>query len=350
MNANESKNALSPIIYDISPGLTEIGKIKIGRKGETVQTGNNKTFQKPEKLDYFIITKLDRENNGNFTEDKQLIEKLKKLQGIQKLTRIPIVLLFNPVDLNLIGRYTCYTGRTRWCSGDGKKALRLSADKKGYDVVSCPCERKDPAYEGNDKCKVASCLSCVIKGADKIGGVWKFRSTSYNTYVGLLSTLTHLFQLTNGYLAGIDLDLVIYPKMGADPKTGDQRKIFVVGIEYNGSIENLRKTALQIATTSEVYKAEIKQVEQRALRFIETEVVEDNEKDFADEYYPEQAERDISGMIEEKQITVKTEIKSEPVTVEPEPVETVQPEPELTPEQPQEAPKPAKKYNLFGAN
>jgi len=42
----------------VMPGLIELGKIKIGKKGEMVVSKNKKEFRQPEKFDHFIITTM----------------------------------------------------------------------------------------------------------------------------------------------------------------------------------------------------------------------------------------------------------------------------------------------------
>ena len=293
------KNELSPIIHGLIPGLTEIGKIKIGRKGKFVTSSNGTRFQNPEKLDHFIITKLDRNNDtGNFIEDTELMNKLKERQELDaqaQLKRIPISLLYNDPKLSFQCRYTCYHGRTRWCSGDGMKAHRINETTKKIEVVSCPCGKQDPIYEGQDKCKTASCLSCVIEGADVVGGVWKFRSVGYNSAMGILSALALIYAQTRGILAGIPLDMVVYPKMGSDPKTGEQRKINVVSIEFRGNAQLLRETAHRIALEDSKYGLQITHIEDEARKLISVDAAvidSDEEAEFAEEFYPEQAEID----------------------------------------------------------
>ena len=43
-------------IKNLTPGLVERGKIKIGMKGAARQSRSGNTFQAPQKLDHFIVT------------------------------------------------------------------------------------------------------------------------------------------------------------------------------------------------------------------------------------------------------------------------------------------------------
>ena len=63
----------SLIIKGLCPGLTERGKIKIGEKGKMI-TGklSGKEFQPPKKLDYFKVTSLFRDEDGNYRLDSEV--------------------------------------------------------------------------------------------------------------------------------------------------------------------------------------------------------------------------------------------------------------------------------------
>ena len=53
------------------------------------------------------------------------MEKIKQDQDVQKLTEIPVRLLYDDIDLNFPTRYSCYKGNQCWCTGDGERAQRL---------------------------------------------------------------------------------------------------------------------------------------------------------------------------------------------------------------------------------
>jgi hypothetical protein len=220
---------LSPMIKNLTPGLAEAGKIKIGIKGQARKTkdGQNE-YQPPQKVDHFIVTTLTRDSSKNFIRD----EKIHEMLG-DKPTRIPIMLLFDEIHRNFQSRYACYEGKKLWCSGDGEQANRAGCN----EPVTCPCERSDYGTETESRCKLNGIFSVIIRGTDKFGCVWKFRTTSYNTIQSITSSLYLIQQVTGGPLAGLDLDMVLLPKSTTDPK-GSQQTIYVVGIEYVGGMEN----------------------------------------------------------------------------------------------------------------
>ncbi len=66
-------------ILNLSDNLPEQGKIKIGGKGQKRKTKDGKReYQLPVKWNYFQVTKLDRDETGNFTVDHELTAKLCK--------------------------------------------------------------------------------------------------------------------------------------------------------------------------------------------------------------------------------------------------------------------------------
>jgi hypothetical protein len=272
------KAKLSPMIKTFTPGLTELGKIKIGMKGEVRKAKSGNDYQLPQKLDHFIVTGLERDESGNFTRD----EAIHKIIG-DKPKRIPITLLFDDIYLNFQSRYACYQGTTLFCTGDGEQANR----KGQNEPIQCPCERSEPEYTPTkDRCKMNGVLSVIIRGTDTIGGVWKFRTTSFNTIQGITSSLYLIKRITGGPLSGLDLDLVIAPKTANAPD-GSSQKIFVVGIEYTGGMEQLRDEGLRLVQATSSHRKQLALLEENAVNMIDVELEEENAEETVAEWYPE---------------------------------------------------------------
>lgn len=301
MNAIATWNpGKAPMIQNMLPGLVEIGKIKIGKKGKLIRD----SFRQPEKLDHFIITTMQRDNEDNYCLNTGLMNRLMDKEGehIEKLTEIPIRLLFNDISLNFQSRYACFFGKTRWCSGDGTAAMRLNQQKK-YEQVMCPCERMLPDYPGDDgkgkgKCKMTGCLSCLIDGAQSIGGVWKFRTTGYNSVTGITSSLLLIHRISGGQLCGLPLVMKLNAKTTVEPLTGSTVKVFVVHIEYRAkdgvdAIEQLQAAGEKIALGNASHQLRIENIEEQARRLIassvDVAVLGDDEEEHADEFHPEDA-------------------------------------------------------------
>lgn len=272
-----------PTIKGLIPGLTEVGKIKIGCKGAERKTAEGKAWQQPVKLDHFIVTKLERGTDNNFLRDAALYERLKLGD---KPKEMPIVLLFDAPELNFQSRYVCYVGKTLACSGDGENA-NTAAGK----LIPCPCAKKEPTYKGPDKCKIHGCLSCMIRGAGSVGGVWKYRTTGYNSTVGITSSLALISTLTGGFLAGIPLKLSIFPKVATNPNDQSSVTIYVVGITFDGDIDALQRDTLKIAQRDATFKTRLLTVEDevRKTMSVDAEIV-DQAGDIADEFHPDEPE------------------------------------------------------------
>src|ERR1035437_734373 len=121
------------------------GHIKIGKKGQLRKNDKGVEWQQPEKVDHFIITTLERDENNNFRRDTAL----HKLYG-DKPTELPVQLIYNDLELNFQDHLAAYHGKTRWCYGNRENAFRLK-DNGEWDEIDCPCARLDSAYNTPDK-------------------------------------------------------------------------------------------------------------------------------------------------------------------------------------------------------
>lgn len=290
------------VIKNLCPGLAEVGKIKIGMKGAMRKSSGGNEFQPPQKLDHFLITTMERGADGNYIVDQRLMDKFGKTPRV-----IPVRLVYDDLTLNFATRYICYYGKTVFCSGDGETAMRLQQDKT-YAERTCPCQRQDPKYNGDNgpnggdclggtnqkgKCKINGILSVIIDGADMVGGVWKFRTTSYNSVVGILSSLALISRVSGGRLAGIPLNMTVAPKTTQDPINGTQVTIQVVGLQFAGNMEMLRHAGYQIAMDEAKHGISMQQIEEQAKMMIVHDISgsigDDSDDDVVEEFYPEEA-------------------------------------------------------------
>ncbi len=273
------------MIKNLVPRLAERGKIKIGEKGEVKKSRDGKEFMLPRKLDHFVITTLHRDAAGRLMLDKELMARFTP-EGNGKLTELPIRLLYDDIDLNFQTRYACYSGNRCICSGDGETAQRLQNGK--YLNAPCPCERQEPTYQGKDTCKVNGTLSVLLQGVDRIGGVWKFRTTSYNTVQNILSSLALIKTITGGVLAGIPLKMVLSPKTVTVPTTGQNMVVYVVSIEFEGSEEQLAEIGYETAKTRAEHRIRMEDVEAQARKLLAHQVeTPEEQKEIQEEFYPE---------------------------------------------------------------
>ena len=273
--------ARSLIIKTLAPGLVERGKIKIGEKGKTITSAKGAAFQPPQKLDHFIITTTQRGADGNFLRDDAAHAEL----GAEP-KRIPVRLLYDDVELNYQSRYVAYDGRTmtRCCDGEVCEMRKPGAPST---EGPCVCAGKEPFADG--ACKPYSVLSVILDSSAVLGGVWKFRSTSYNTARGLLASMLLIQRVSGGLLAGIPLDLVVGPKQVVNPRDGKQQTIYVVHLEYRGSVDALQQCGYQLALNNASRRAQIEHVEARARAMLTAPDVELDDDETVPEFFPEQA-------------------------------------------------------------
>lgn len=231
-----------------SPILPERGKIKIGKKGPKKTSKGGKEFSPPVKLNHFLITTMERDADDNYIPDAALMQSIavNTEQDVENLTRIPVRLLYNEPSLNFATRYAVYDGRKIWCKGNGVTAKRRQQDGSMKDQA-CICERIDNEYDGPPpKCKINGILGVVIEGAAVLGGVWKFRTTSFNSVDGLTGAIEMIRQIAGGQIANIPLELVLTPKQATRPD-GQPTTIHVVGLEYRGNTDALQAAGHKIA-------------------------------------------------------------------------------------------------------
>jgi hypothetical protein len=284
------------MIKGLIPQLAERGKIKIGEKGPEQTSAKGKKWRLPVKLDHFIITTMERDKEDQLIRNTGLMDRLFSLQSpamqeTRKLREIPIRLLYDEIELNFQTRLACYrscklTGETVerlrcWCSGDNEKAQRLQQDG-AFQEINCPCERCEPGYDKADKCKFLGTLQCLIDGTDRIGGVWKFRTTGWNSVNAIYASLLLIKDITGGGrrnaqdmpigpLAGIPLKMVISPKtvmIPAGPQKGQNQIIQVVSIEYAGSLEALARLGFDMGYKRVEHHIRMTNLEHQARRAI----------------------------------------------------------------------------------
>jgi hypothetical protein len=276
--------------------LPEIGKIKIGMKGAARTSRGGNEFQPPQKLDHFLVTTLERGQDNNYLRDERVHAQLG-----EKPRDLPVRLVFDDPELNFQSRLVAYQGKTLWCHGDGVVSQRLQKDGtwKDHDCSRCPLA--DPAFQAipenqrYPKCKMNGRLAVMLDTASTVGGVHVLRTTSYNTIVGITSSLAFLTSVTGGPLAGIPLTMSIRPKTATDP-TGKTQTIYVVSLGFAGAMEELQSTALDISLRRERNRARIEQVETEARLMLSApigggDVLGDDAADVVDEFYHEEAQR-----------------------------------------------------------
>jgi hypothetical protein len=250
--------------------LAEVGKIKTGYKGEMIESKGGKKFQPPKKLDHFIITTTIRDTKtGNLVENTALMDKLpKNPEG--KLTEIKIRLPFDTIDKNFFTEYQCYSAGKRVCSGDGEKAIRRgdivvndkSLSIKGDEKKEIACDAETCPIAQAGKCKVSGILSAFLPEAGDLGGVYKFRTHSFNAVSSILGSLEFFAANTGGILQGLPLKLVMLKKTTEDHGNICYATVVLDGEEMAG----LRKLAIEEKQARISIGYDMAKVEESAVR------------------------------------------------------------------------------------
>jgi len=272
-------------IADFTPVLPEIGKIKIGEKGQSRQTSKGKDFQPPKKLDHFKIVSLSRGPDNNLLTDivvhKTIGEKPKELD---------IILPYDDISLNFPTFYAWYSASKCICKGNGRIAFRWDDQKEDYNQIVCDpehCPQFTPPNNNPRLCKANGILSVILVKAPRIGGVYKFRTTSMNTIRDIRSSLSFIQHITSGYLAGIPLKLVIKPRTVNPKNVKGHILVYTVSIEWKGTMNELLTVTQKSALARSNARIDLKRMEDTARLALQAAPIESDDeiKEIAEEFY-----------------------------------------------------------------
>lgn len=285
----------------LKPLLAEVGKIKIGYKGKEIKSSKGNMFRPPKKLDYFVITTTERDANKDLIADRYIMDRIKQATGQDQLRELRIRLPFDSIDKNFFTEYQYYAGRKRICSGDGVEATRKFAqagkqvlpfedgDKemnvKAGQEVKIKCDPESCPFYQASKCKMSGILSVFLPDAQDLGGVYKFRTHSYNSVSSILAALEYFSAQTKGVLQGMPLKMVMVKKTTEEHGNIDYVTVVIDGLEIQG----LRKAAIEELSNRKLLGSDIQAYEnkmEQAGFFQDT----DPEDVIQDEYYPETVE------------------------------------------------------------
>lgn len=268
------------MIKNLVPGLKEIGKIKIGRKGAIKTSLKGTEYRPPEKFDHFEVVTLHKNDIGDFIPDAAVMG----LIG-DDAKELDISLLYNDPTLNFFTRYNQYKSGKCMCSGDGENAIKEDGTKHTCNPDTCP-------VFATKKCKPNGILSVILKDAPRLGGVYKFRTTSYNSIRSILSSMFFLQSLTGGILANIPLKMTVAPMSVNPVGSPTAQTIYVVNLEYPGTVDDLRKHTLQLMTDQAGMQSKIIELEAQARIAIAAPESKEEIQDVEDEFYPDTAKEE----------------------------------------------------------
>lgn len=280
--------------------FAEVGKIKIGGKGETRKSKEGKNYQLPVRYEHFVITTTEKGKDGNFVINQEV---MKKVGSEPK--EISIRLPFDEIDLNFFTSFQYYQGNKCICRGDGETAKRIS--KNGAETkVSCSPDTCE--FLQSEKCKVSGILSCHLPATMEIGGIYRFRTHSWNSVSSILAALEYFAENTNGVLQGLPLKLKLLKKA-----TQEHGNVNIVTLVLDG-IELMKMRELAYDEYENRMKLDInmKQIENqaKAAGFLdETDDPEDVQDEFYTPTIDTESEKDI--VIEPKKPGVSAETAKE---------------------------------------
>lgn len=287
------------MIKGLQPRVTELGKIKIGKKEEQERTtSKGATWRAPQKLDHFLITTTQRDGRGDLITDEALMQRLATEHASDDglLREIPITLLSDDIGEVFQSNYVYYAGRKVIARSDGETITWL-CDPKTLEPLAEPrvAQNRDRWVEtakdgkGNRLFKPHGTLNCVIASASaRWGGVYKFRTTSIISIEQLYGSLVHIQQLTGGVLQGIPLRLVVRP-VEVSPD-GKATTVYVVHVELRGSdLGEIQRQAVQLAQMRLTNARQLQAAKQEYLRLLRApgeNEPEDEQADVAEEFHP----------------------------------------------------------------
>jgi len=255
----------------LKPRICELGKIKIGGKGEARQSRGGGTWRMPVKYDHFVVTTLNRTKDGDLMIDEDLMAHLResgRADDDGRIRRLPIHLLSNEIEDVLQASYVWYGGKTVGARSDGETVTWFHDYRNGKKLAE-PCteawDEKMLSYTDSKNrplFKMHATFNCVIaSNQSRWGGVYKLRTTSRITADQLYGSLLHLQQLTGGVLAGMPLQLVVRP-MQVSPQ-GKPTTVYVVHVELRGTdLMAIQDEALRIAQHQAQHAKQIQQSRQ----------------------------------------------------------------------------------------
>lgn len=275
----ESEEEELLMIPDIAPALAEIGKIKMGgHSDKKTQSG----YRIPEKWNSFKIGSMIKDENGDVIIDEELTD----LIG-EKCKELSVSFCFDIPALNMPNFYASFTASKLQCRGNGKKAYRRNENGELDEIV---CDRKNCQFAKEKKCKPYAKLSVILEKANRVGGVFVLRTTSYNTIRNLMSSMAFISNATGGILAGLRLKLRLMPATVTPNGLNKKVTIYVANLEYAGTLTELKEEAQKEIDRRLQLGFDMRKLEQSQQKLITKQAVdevEEDAKEIAEEFYEE---------------------------------------------------------------
>jgi hypothetical protein len=234
-------------------------------------------FRPPERMDHFEITTMDKNDNDDFVLDGYIMAKI-GANARELNVRLP----YDDPSLNFYTSYSKYEGSACKCRGDGELAI------SNHKIIQCNPEQCE--YYIKNKCKPNGILSLILDDAPRVGGVYKFRTVGWNSINNVYSSMEFIRGLTNGLLAGLPLVLTLTPKHVTIPETSKRTVIYMVNLEYRGSLQDMVTAIQQTISTRSMMQYSVKDFEKLAEEMILLPEAPEECKDIIAEFYPDEVQ------------------------------------------------------------
>lgn len=282
MDAHATDRGISTEI--LPPRLPVLGSVKIGAlepKSEAEKSGRG--WQRPVKLDFFRITTRTRGPDGNYTVDEEVHRRLETDQPTELDVRLP----FDTRAHNLYTRMLQYDGRTRVRDCDGDTCLDPRTD------TMSACQRRKGA---SCACKPYARLSVILEAAPTFGGIYVYRTTSWESTATMRTVLDEL-ERDLGSLRGLPMLMKLTPAEvryrdgKGKERTGTAHKVALV---LRASYDEAREQMLEFHRENRIARNQVLQIAGNTMDDLDALEAEE-EPYVAQEFFPSPA-----GQIPEK--------------------------------------------------
>ena len=283
-------------------GLPVIGYAKIG-----IPTAKDSRWKgAPRKLDHIELTGRERGSDGELLPDVKLLERLVQSEHIPTCggpqggcerskelarstgisifaerglpRRLPIMLPYSSMDLNMPNHLTWWRGKVPFCVGDGEAAMRRTEialyerDGRtpkmrhgkpeiqfGPAVEHLPCGSACPEFRV--RCKPFGKLRFILATQESVGGCFEWHTTSWNSLANITESLEFIATITGGVLAWIPLFFEVSAQTVTAQESGQSSTAFIARVTYPGNPQQLLESVTEQLQLRAPMLGQIRQLE-----------------------------------------------------------------------------------------
>lgn len=246
------------------------------RMGGIIEQGGKRL---PVRHSHFSITAQYKDRDGNWAPhpmQKAVAERM----GVDddKITEIPIRLMYNNPELNMRARYEAFDRNGRIvCAGNGETAMRADGSK----VAKVDCPGADHcAFGDKARCDLFARLNVQIEGQDDPFSSFILRTESVNSVRTLWAKMTNMHAAFGNRLTGIPFVL----KMRQKASSGSHwSRFFFADLILNKiSIQEAMMMAIDNEETMQKLGINVANLEQQAMMNLQNGAFEEDSSDFGE--------------------------------------------------------------------